>query len=95
MTDYWKIDKELIERVSKVARLSLTDKEKEEFLRQLGEVLDSFRVLNEIEAKEDPAFHPIKVEDETREDRVAEKKWEPMRGVKNKEGGYYKGPRIV
>ena len=36
------INKELIEHVAEVARLKLTEKEKEQFVKELKEILDSF-----------------------------------------------------
>ena len=45
-----KIDKELIENVAKLARLELTDKEKELFVKDFKDILDSFSV-NQIRRK--------------------------------------------
>ncbi len=96
MPDYWKIDKQLMERISLIAKLELTEKEKALYTKQLTDVLAVFKRLDEVDVKGlEPAFHPRPVENSWREDKVVESKMDPLATVKNKENGYYKGPRIV
>ena len=95
MADYWKIDKKLIEHISAVARLNLTESEKELYLKQLSDVLDAFKQIDSIETNEAPAFHSVPVENIWREDKVKSTAWEPLGNAKHKEKGYFKGPRIV
>jgi aspartyl-tRNA(Asn)/glutamyl-tRNA(Gln) amidotransferase subunit C len=94
------VDKELIKRVAKNARLSLSEEELEKFVPQIKEVIvDSFNLLDEIDAKEEPSFQPVKVKNRFRKDRVKEgldiesafKNVSP----KLKEGNYFKGPKVL
>ena len=94
--DYWKLDKELIDRIALISKLELSESEKETFLKQLGDVLSTFKTLDEVDTEGiEPAFHPRPVGNAWREDKASETKWDPLAGVKSKEEGYYKGPRIV
>lgn len=95
MVDYWKIDKKLIEHIASIARLSLTEKEKELYIKQLSEVLDAFKQIDHVDTNLSPAFHPVPVEDVWREDKVAKARWNPLGNARHKEKGYFKGPRIV
>lgn len=95
LADYWKIDKKLIEHICTIAKLTPSDKEKEAYMKQISEVLDAFKVLKEVEAEGEPAFHPTKIENVWREDKVVKTKWDPLGNAKNKEQGYFKGPKIV
>lgn len=95
MTDYWTINKELLDHICVISRLSLSDKEKELYLKQLSQVLDVFKQLDKVKTDADPSFQPYKLENVWREDAVAETKWEPLSNAKRKEDSYFKGPRIV
>ena len=95
MADYWKIDKKLMDRICAVARLTLTEGEKEMYTKQLSDVLDAFKQIDGIESKENPAFHSVPVENVWREDAVRKTEWDPLGNSKHKEKGYFKGPRIV
>lgn len=91
-----KIEKGLVERVSMVARLELTDNEKRKFESQLKDILDAFKKIDEVDTKGvKPSFHPIEIKNVFREDEVKEWKWEPLGNTKHKEGKSFKGPRIV
>ena len=48
-----------------------------------------------IESKESPAFHSVSVENVWRDDVAKKTDWEPLGNAKQKENGYFKGPRIV
>ena len=95
-----KVDKELVKKIANNARLSLTDKELEKFTPQLKEIIiDSFNLLDEIEAKETPSFQPIEQKNKFRKDvpknPLSQKK--ALENVKDdlREDGYVKGPRVV
>lgn len=96
MVEYWKIDKVLLEHVSKIARLELTEEEKKKFVKQLEDILKAFKKIDEVNtAKIKPSFHPIEIKNVMREDEVKVWKWEPLANTKHKEKKYFKGPRIV
>lgn len=91
------LNKELLLKIAKNARLELTKEEINEFLPQLKAILNSFDKLKGIEADEEPSFHPIKIEDVYREDKKEDPltQDEALSNVKVKKEGYVKGPRVV
>lgn len=95
MVDYWKIDRKLLEHISAVARLNLSEKEKELYVKQLSDVLGAFKQIDGIETNTNPAFHSVPVENVWREDEAKPTDWDPLGNAKYKEKGYFKGPRIV
>ncbi len=65
-----KISKEEVEYVAKLARLHLTDEEKEIFSRQLDDILKFMDKLNEIETREvKPLAHILPLKNIWREDK--------------------------
>lgn len=95
MSEYT-MDEKLIEHVAKIARLKLTQAEKDKFTKQLGDILSAFKEIDKVDTeKVEPAFHPQEIKNVFREDKAKEWKWEPLANTKHKEGKYFKGPRIV
>ncbi len=86
-----------VEKVAKLARLKLTDEEKEEFSRDLNEILEAFEIIKNVDTEGvEPAYLPIDVEDVLREDEVKE----PLGRIlleltEQKEKEYFRGPKIV
>ena len=96
MSDYWKIDKQLVKRVADNARLKLTEQEIEKFTKQLGDILQAFKEIDKVNTeKVKPSFHPQEIKNVFREDKVKEWKWKPLDNTKHKEKKYFKGPRVV
>jgi len=94
--NYWKIDRKLVEHVSKVARLELSKEEKTKFTKQLEDILEAFKKIDRIDTKDvRPSFHPQEIKNVFREDQVKKWEWEPLKNTKLKEKGYFKGPKIV
>ena len=93
-----KVDKELVKHVASVARLNLTDVEVERFEKQMKGTLDIFSIIDEVDTKNvEPSFHSVPVKDSLRED-VPEKSLDSetaLKNAKNKEKGFFKGPRAV
>ncbi len=88
----------VVEKVAKIARLSLTDAEKKKFEKEMKSILEAFSSLDR--AKTDgvePAFQPIPIENVLREDEIEEglSQEEALANTKHKEGGFFKGPRVV
>jgi len=90
------IDKQTTEHIAQLARLKLTEAEKEEFTQELNEVLKAFDILATAERAE-PAYHPIELKDQMRQD--LEQKacgYETLlTSSRQKEGTQIKGPRIL
>ncbi len=88
---------EEIDRVASTASIRLTEEEKKLFKKDMENILEWFSRLDEIDTQDtEPAFHPIDVKNEMREDKVEESldRDEAMKNTKNKEDGFFKGPRI-
>ncbi len=93
-----KVDKKLLLRVAENARLNLSEKEIEEFLPQLQEILKAFDRLDTIDVKDEkPSFQPIPLENVARHD-VVEKclsQEQALKNTKNKKDGYFMGPKVM
>ena len=93
-----KIDKELILKVAKNARLKLTGNEIEEFLPQLKDILDNFEKIKNVDTKNvKEIFHPIEIKNNFREDAVEKSltQEEALSNTKHKKDGYFKGPKAL
>ncbi len=91
-----KVDKELILKVAKNARLNLSAKEVNEFIPQFKEILEYFSVLDEINVKDvRPSFQPIPVKNVFREDKVGEclTQDKALNNTALKKDGFFKGPK--
>lgn len=93
-----RITKEQVVHVSKLARLNLSEEEIRKFEGELNDILETFRTLDSVDTKGvEPAFHPIEVRDNMREDaesRVCTPE-ELLESSKEREGTHIKGPRVV
>ena len=86
-----------VEHVAKLARLSLTDEEKEKFTHQLGDVLAHVEKMNEVDTTGvEPMNHPIDFYNVTREDvKIYENtRDELMQNAPDVEGEFFKVPKI-
>ena len=92
------VDKELIENVAELARLKLTEKEVEGFIKDFKEILKSFSTINKCDVKGiKPSFHPVELKNQLREDLVEDSlsQKEALENTGHKKDGYFKGPRAV
>lgn len=93
-----KVDRSLLLSVARNARLNLTDAEIERLLPQLQEVLDAFSALDTLDvSSERPSFQPIKLKNVMREDKVEKPLAQEtaLANAKHRDGGYFKGPKVV
>lgn len=94
--EYWKIDKELVKHISKIARVDLTEEEINKFTKQMEDILVAFKKIDEVKTENvDPSFHPQEIKNVLREDKAEKWEWQPLENTKHKEGKYFKGPRAV
>ncbi|MBL7206711.1 MAG: Asp-tRNA(Asn)/Glu-tRNA(Gln) amidotransferase subunit GatC [Candidatus Aenigmarchaeota archaeon] len=93
------MDKEMMEKVAKLARLNLTESEMKKFSKDLEEILKAFKSLDKVKTDSvKPTIQPIEMENITRDDKIEDSlsQEEALSNVKlNKEKGYFKGPRVV
>ncbi len=87
-----------IEKVARLARLELSDKEKEKFGIHLDQILTYMEQLNRVDtAGVEPTSHAISVENVLREDetRPSWPQEEVLSIAPAREDGYFKVPRII
>ena len=92
------LDKDLILRVAKIARLNLTESEIKEFLPQLKEILQHFSKLDEVNVDNiKPSFQPIELKNITREDKIGKclTQEEALSNTKHRRDGFFKGPKAI
>ena len=93
-----KIDKELIEHIADVARLRLTEKEKDKFVKELKEIISAFSKLDEVDTKNvDINLQPVELKNMLREDKEEKclSQKEALSLTEHKKDGYFKGPKAV
>lgn len=86
-----------VEHVAKLARLELTEEEKEKFTSQLGDVLKYVEQMNEVDTSNvEPMAHAIDFVNVMREDQVKyeQTKEELMSNAPDAEDGFFKVPKI-
>lgn len=93
-----KIEKKEVEHIARLARLKLTEEEKEKLGQQLGQILKYVEKLRELDTKDvEPAFHVIPLQNIMRKDEV--KGSLPIKdtfaNAPETQGNYFKVPRII
>ena len=86
-----------VEHVAKLARLELTEEEKEKFAGQLGDVLKYVEQMNEVDTSNVvPMAHAMDFVNVMREDTVnyEQTKAELMKNAPDEEDGFFKVPKI-
>ncbi len=86
-----------VEHVAKLARLELTEEEKEKFTRQLGDVLKYVDQMNEVDTSNvEPLSHPIDFVNVMRDDVVKYEQTEEalMQNAPDEEDGFFRVPKI-
>lgn len=93
-----KVDNALIEQVAKNARLQLSRTEREAFLPEFKEILDVYKILDEIDViGVEPALQPVDLTPNLREDQILPSfsQKTALVNAKHKKDGYFKGPRTA
>ena len=86
-----------VEHVAKLARLELTEEEKELYTKQLGDVLKYVDQMNEVDTSNvEPMFHAIDFVNVMREDKVVyeQTKEALMANAPDEENGFFRVPKI-
>ena len=87
-----------VEHVALLARLALSEEEKELYTRQLRDILEYAARLNELDTTDvPPTSHVLPLSNVFREDEVGEhlSPEEVLANAPEKEGQFFKVPRIV
>ena len=86
-----------VEHVAKLARLELTEEEKQKFSTQLNSILEYVNEMNEIDTTDvEPMSHALPVYNVMREDKVSyeQTKEELMKNAPMEEDGFFRVPKI-
>ena len=92
------MEKNIVDKVSKIAKINLTNDEKKKFEKDITNILDSFSKLDEVDVKNiEPTFNPLKSKNIPREDKVENclTQKEALANTTLTEKGYFKGPRAI
>jgi aspartyl-tRNA(Asn)/glutamyl-tRNA(Gln) amidotransferase subunit C len=93
-----KITKEEIEHIAVLARLSLSEKEKQVFGSQLSSILDYMEKLNELDTKDiEPTSHVLSLSNVMRNDtlRPSIPKDDALTNAPNHTENFYRVPKII
>ncbi|OIP68736.1 MAG: asparaginyl/glutamyl-tRNA amidotransferase subunit C [Oscillatoriales cyanobacterium CG2_30_40_61] len=92
------IDRQQVSKVAFLARLELTPEEEEQFTTQLGEILDYFEQLNELDTSQvAPMTRAIEISNITRPDQLEPypQRDDILANAPEQEGDYFKVPKIM
>ncbi len=92
------IDKKDVEYVAWLARLDLSQEEKERFTRQLDNVLEHAQKIKSLEVGEvEPTSHVLPLKNIMRDDEIKPSlsQEEALCNAPRREGGYFVVPRII
>ena len=87
-----------IKRVAQIARLKLSDQEIHKFSKDLESMLDAFKDLERVPTHGvKPAFQPLETKNVLRKDAVEQSltQEQALANTKNKEKGFFKGPKVA
>ena len=106
-----KVDKDTVNKVAEIARITLSEEEVEEFSKDMESVLDAFKDLQKLDtvkvkpkvgkdagfADVKPTFQPIETKNVMRDDEIEESlsQVDALKNAEQKEKGYFKGPKAV
>ncbi len=92
------VDEETVVHISNLVNIKLSDEEVSLLARQLNEILDYFKKIDEADTQDiDPTFHAMDIKNVLREDQVTPSLPNKL-AIKNapkKEKGLFKAPKIL
>ncbi|MCK8816063.1 Asp-tRNA(Asn)/Glu-tRNA(Gln) amidotransferase subunit GatC [Natroniella sulfidigena] len=93
-----KIDQETVEKIAHLARLDVSEEEKEAFANQLSDILEHAEKLNELDTENvEPTAHALPIKNVFRKDEVREslEREDALANAPAKDQGMFKVPQIV
>jgi aspartyl-tRNA(Asn)/glutamyl-tRNA(Gln) amidotransferase subunit C len=86
------VDPDEVGHVADLARVDLTEEEREEFAEQFADILAYFETLDDVpEVEREPDLTNVMRPDETQESLSQE---DALRNAEETEDGYFKGPKV-
>lgn len=92
------MEKKIIKKVADVACINLNENEIKKFEKEFNEILENFKILDKVNTKNvKPSFHPFEIKNIVRQDKVKPglTQKQALSNTKNKEKGFFKGPKVV
>ena len=92
------IDEDTVVHLAELARITLSDKEKKEFAKQLSNILEFFSQISELDTENvKPTYHVLELKNVFREDEPRDSMPQDvaLANAPQKEKGYFKSPKIV
>lgn len=92
------IEREEVLKVANLARLQLTAEEEAQFTTQLGDILDYFEQLSELDVTDvEPTTRAIDVSNVTRADQLQtyEERERILAGAPEQDGDFFRVPKIM
>lgn len=93
-----RITKEQVEHVAKLARLAITEQEKEKYSQQLSSILTYIEKLNELDtSRVEPTFHVLPLKNVFREDVVRPScpREEILKNAPERTEEFFRVPKII
>ena len=93
-----KINKELVKKVAKISRISITEKEVSRFADDFKAILRDFSKLKKINTDcVKPTFSGFELQNVMRDDRTKKclSNEQALSNTKNQENGFFKGPKTI
>ncbi len=93
-----KITKEEVEHVARLARLELSDEEKETFTKHLNNILTYVEKLNELDTKDvKPTSHVLQIQNIFKEDEIRESlsREKALSNAPDRTEEFYRVPKII
>lgn len=87
-----------VEKIADLARLYITEEEKEKYTRQLNVVLEYMEQLNKVDTSNvEPLSHPFELTNVFRDDEVQSSLSvdEALKNAPEKSGNYFKVPKVI
>lgn len=87
-----------VEHIAKLARLSLTTEEKEQYQRELGKILEHFDQLNKLDTSQiSPVTHAVPKENLLREDQIKPclPQDKALKSAPDAKEGYFQVPQVM
>ncbi len=92
------LSKQQIEHVAKLARLGISEEEKDNLASQLSKILEHVEVINQLPTENvEPTTHAIPMKNVMREDEVkpCQNTKDILKNAPDEVGGMFKVPRIL
>ncbi len=92
------IERKDVEYLSKLARIELSEEEKNKFEKDLGKILEYISKLNEVNTENiEPTYHVIPIKNVFREDspEKSTSKKEIIKNAPDRNSNFFKVPRII